>query len=54
MNLPEFTHFVQFMNWQNNLCKFVQNKTKKDLVQDRELEPIWTKLIKFKPIITIL
>ena len=24
MNLPEFTQFVQLMNWQNNSCKFVQ------------------------------
>ena len=24
INLPEFTQFVQLMNWQNNSCKFVQ------------------------------
>ena len=23
INFPEFTQFVQLMNWQNNLCKFV-------------------------------
>ena len=23
MNIPEFTQFVQLMNWQNNSCKFV-------------------------------
>ena len=23
LNLPEFTRFVQLMNWQNNSCKFV-------------------------------
>ena len=24
INLPEFTQFVQLVNWQNNSCKFVQ------------------------------
>ena len=23
MNLPEFTQFVQLMNWQNNSCEFL-------------------------------
>ena len=41
INLPEFTHFGQLMNWQNNfanLCKKLRNRSKKNNLYFKQIE----------------